>query len=52
MTGIPASWAFLSPGRMAVLLWASRIRTFAPFEMRVSMSVSCCSLTRFASASM
>ena len=52
MTGIPASVAFLRPGRTALLSWASRIRTLAPFEMRVSMSVSCCSLLRFASASM
>src|SRR6478752_4220502 len=52
MTGIPASLAFWSAGRMALLSWASRIRTLAPFEMRVSTSVSCCSLLRFASASM
>ena len=52
MTGMPASWAFLRAGRMALLSCASRIRTLAPFEMRVSTSVSCCSLLRLASASM
>src|SRR5439155_10148637 len=52
MTGMPASVAFLRPGRTALLSWASRSRTLAPFEMRVSMSVSCCSLLRLASASM
>jgi len=52
MTGMPASLAFLSAGRMALLSWASRIRTLAPFEIRVSTSVSCCSLLRLASASM
>src|SRR6266576_403775 len=52
MTGMPASFAFWSAGRMALLSWARRIRTLAPFEMRVSTSVSCCSLLRFAAASM
>src|SRR5512141_1076887 len=52
MTGMPASFAFWRAGRIALLSCASRIRTLAPFEMRVSTSVSCCSLLRFASASM
>src|SRR6478672_3165826 len=51
MTGMPASLAFWSAGRMALLSCASRIRTLAPFEIRVSTSVSCCSVTRLASAS-
>jgi hypothetical protein len=52
MKGMPASLAFLSAGRIALLSWARMIRTLAPFEIRVSTSVNCCSLTRFASASM
>src|SRR3954454_11731976 len=52
MTGILASLAFLRAGRIALLSWASRTRTLAPFEISVSTSVSCCSVLRFASASM
>src|SRR5215218_724206 len=52
MTGMPASFAFCSAGRMALLSCASRTRTLAPLEMSVSTSVSCCSLLRLASASM
>ena len=52
MTGMPASLAFSSAGRIALVSWASRIRTLAPFEIRVSTSVSCCSVLRLASASM
>src|SRR6185436_15015571 len=46
------SLAFWSAGRMALLSCASRIRTFAPCEIRVSTSVNCCSALRFASALM
>ena len=52
MTGMPASFAFLIAGRTALVSCASTIRTLAPFEIRVSMSVACCSLLRLASASM
>ena len=52
MTGMPASLAFWSAGRMALLSWASRIRTLAPCEISVSTSVNCCSALRFASALM
>ena len=52
MTGMPASLAFWIAGRMALVSCASTIRTLAPFEIMVSMSVACCSLLRFASASM
>src|SRR6478752_3577417 len=52
MTGIPAALAFATDGRTSFGSWASRIRTLAPFEIMVSMSVACCSLLRLASASM
>src|SRR5450756_79804 len=52
MTGMPASAAALSAGRIALLSWARMIRTLAPFEIIVVMSVSCCSLLRLASARM
>ena len=52
MTGMPASLAFWSAGRTALVSCASRTRTLAPCEIRVSTSVSCCSVLRFASASM
>src|SRR3954447_12290753 len=52
MTGMPAALAFLTDGRTSFGSWASRIRTLAPFEIIVSMSVACCSLLRLASASM
>src|SRR5690349_7471039 len=52
MTGTPASAAFLIAGSTALVSCARTIRTFAPWEIRESMSVACCSLLRFASASM
>ena len=52
MTGILASLAFWIDGRTALVSCASTIRTLAPFEIMVSMSVACCSLLRLASASM
>src|SRR3954471_1355254 len=52
MTGMPASLAFWRAGTMALLSCASRTRTFAPCEMRLSTSVSCCSELRLASARM
>src|SRR6478672_7875277 len=52
MTGIPASFAFLIAGSTALVSWARTMRTLAPFEIIVSMSVACCSLFRLASASM
>src|SRR5689334_16933448 len=52
MTGTPASLAFWMAGRTALVSCARTIRTFAPCEIRESMSVACCSLLRLASASM
>ena len=52
MTGMPASLAFWIDGRTALVSCARTIRTLAPFEIMVSMSVACCSLLRLASASM
>src|SRR3954453_22189633 len=51
MTGMPASLAFLSAGRIALLSCASRTRTLAPLLISVSISDSCFSLFRFASGS-
>ena len=52
MTGTPASLAFWTAGPMTVVSWARMTRTFAPCDSRLSTSVSCCSVLRFASASM
>src|SRR5215203_2565790 len=52
ITGMPASLAFWRAGRIALLSCARRTRTFAPCEMRLSTSVSCCSELRLASALM
>src|SRR3954452_22790245 len=52
MTGMPADFALAIDGRTAFVSWARTIRTLAPFEIIVSMSVACCSLLRLASASM
>ena len=52
MTGTPACLAFAIAGRIVVVFWASTIRTLAPCEIIVSMSVACCSLLRLASLSM
>src|SRR5437588_9040444 len=52
MTGMFASFAFWSAGRIAFWSWASSTRTFAPFEIRVSTSESWRWLSRLASASM
>src|SRR6478609_10848896 len=52
MTGMPAAFAFAIDGSTAWGSWARTIRTLAPFEIIVSMSVACCSLLRLASASM
>src|SRR5271165_6737502 len=41
MTGMPSSVAFLTAGRIASLSIARMSRTFAPFEIRLSTSVSC-----------
>src|SRR4029077_15270907 len=51
MTGMPAALAFATAGSTAWGSCASTIRTLAPFEIMVSMSVACCSLLRLASAS-
>src|SRR6476661_509871 len=52
MTGMPAALALAIDGSTAFVSWASTIRTLAPCEIRVSMSVACCSLLRLASLSM
>src|SRR6478752_5353260 len=52
MTGMPAAFALAMDGRTALVSCARTIRTLAPFEIMVSMSVACCSLLRLASASM
>ncbi len=52
MTGMFAALAFATAGRTALGSCASTMRTLAPFEIIVSMSVACCSLLRLASASM
>src|SRR3954453_1061962 len=52
MTGMPAALAFATEGRTSFGSCARTMRTFAPFEIIVSMSVACCSLLRLASASM
>src|SRR5512143_2415325 len=52
MTGTPACFALAIDGRTALVSWASTIRTLAPCEISVSMSVACCSLLRLASLSM
>src|SRR5208283_5738731 len=41
MIGMPSSVAFLTAGRIALLSIARMRRTFAPFEIRLSTSVSC-----------
>ena len=41
MTGMPSSLAFLIAGRIASESMARMIRTLAPFEIRLSTSVSC-----------
>ena len=41
MTGMPSSPAFLTAGRIASESIARMIRTFAPFEIRLSTSASC-----------
>src|SRR6204780_4988797 len=41
MTGMPSSLAFLTAGRIASESMARMTRTLAPFEMRLSTSVSC-----------
>src|ERR1700689_2306295 len=41
MTGMPSSLAFLTAGRIASESMARMMRTLAPFEMRLSTSVSC-----------
>src|SRR5271170_4778975 len=41
MTGMPSSLAFLTAGRMASESIARMMMTLAPFEMRLSTSVSC-----------
>src|SRR3954451_7350794 len=52
MTGMPAAFALATDGSTSFGSCARRMRTLAPFEIIVSMSVACCSLLRFASASM
>src|SRR3954447_1590590 len=52
MTGMPAALALATDGRTSFGSCARTMRTLAPFEIIVSMSVACCSLLRFASASM
>src|ERR1700722_18043845 len=41
MTGMPSSLAFLTAGRIASESMARMMRTLAPFEIRLSTSVSC-----------
>src|ERR1700684_4339040 len=41
MTGVPSSLAFFTAGRIASESMARMTRTLAPFEMRLSTSVSC-----------
>ena len=52
MTGMPAVLAFAIAGRMPLSSLARTIRTLAPWLIRLSMSVSCCSALSFASARM
>src|SRR3954454_9128127 len=52
MTGMPAALALATDGRTRFGSCARTMRTLAPFEIIVSMSVACCSLLRLASASM
>src|SRR5262245_55289085 len=52
MTGTPACLAFAIDGSTALVSCASTMRTFAPCEIIVSISVACCSLLRLASLSM
>src|ERR1035441_3488073 len=49
MTGMPSSFAFFTAGRIASESLARMMRTFAPFEIRLSTSASC--LVGFACAS-
>src|ERR1700729_101846 len=52
MTGMPSSLAFLTAGRIASESMARMMRTLAPFEMRLSTSVSCLVGDPWASAEM
>src|SRR5271165_4174973 len=52
MTGMPSSLAFLRAGRIASLSCARMRRTLAPFEIRLSTSVSCLAGDCCASAEM
>ncbi len=52
MTGMPAVLAFSTAGRISLVSCARMIRTLAPWPIMLSMSVSCCSILRFASARM
>ena len=52
MTGMPAAVALAIAGLIASESLARTIRAFAPWLIRLSMSVSCCSALSLASARM
>ncbi len=52
MTPMPAALALSIAGWISLVSWARTMRTLAPWPIMLSMSVSCCSILRLASARM